>query len=282
MQIDPFFQVPQHTHPTSAGEVQLPLLFKEADAVLAMFLCDLDRVKQQLEGTGLEPALVIGRQAIVILAIYDFLQSTIGPYRSVPLTIPVWRDKGFRPISPWRELFQRADKRHMGYYMVSAATNTALSYTTGRELWGFPKHMARIDYQQQRSRLGCRVYVGDEPLLEFGGIGFPISWNMQLDSNMFSIRQDQLLRTLVNTRGRFRAYFPMGYRLHVGDREHPFTQTARVLGLHGKRPLAVVTSSDYQGRMDEGAVVEKRQPVTTGCAHGKSVNRPKQPAQLLA
>ena len=257
MQIEPFFQVPQHTHATSAGEVKLPLLFKEADAVLALFLCDLDLVRQQLEGTGLEPALVLGRQAIVGLAIYDFMHCNIGAYRTVPLAIPVWRDQGFRPVSAWRELFLRADKRHMGFYMISAATSTNSSCTAGRELWGFPKHLVQIDYSLQGTRLACRVSNGDSSILEFSGSGFPLSWLAQLDMTLFSIKQDLLLRTLLNTRGRFRVHFPLGYQLRLGSADHPVSRPMRALGLHGKRPLVLITCTDYQGRMQEGVAVEQ-------------------------
>ncbi|HEX4937894.1 MAG TPA: acetoacetate decarboxylase family protein [Candidatus Kapabacteria bacterium] len=257
MQIEPFFQVPQHPHATSAGDVQLPLLYKEADAVLTLFLCDLDRVRQQLEGTGLEPALVVGRRAIVTMAIYDFIHCNIGAYHTLPVSIPVWRDQGFRPRSAWRELFLPADKRHMGFYMLSAPTSSNASCTAGRELWGFPKHLVEIDFKLQGTRVACRMSAGHDSLLEFGGRGVPLSWIMQLDINLFSIKQDLLLRTLLNTRGRFRAHFPFGYQLRLGSTDHPATRPLRALGMDRKRPLALITCADYQGRMQEGVAVER-------------------------
>ena len=257
MQIDPFFQVPMHTHTTSAGEVELPLLIKEADCTIALFLCSRDRVWQQLEGSGMQPALEFGRHALVGMSLYNVEQSNFGPHRCMVLSIPVVRQRGFRPVSPWRELFARADKRHMGFYPLSIMTNSALKTTVGRELWGFPNYLSQVDFELRESRIACRVSNGPQTLMELTGNGFRICRAKRLDYNMFSRLNNQLLRALLVTRGQFHAQFPLGYRLRLGAASHPLTDQLRALELDGKRPLALVSSSNYQARMQEGVVVEQ-------------------------
>lgn len=259
MQIDPFFQVPLHSHPTSRGAVELPVLLKEGDCVNALFLCQLDRVRQQLEGTGLEPALTLGQQTLVSLVMFDFVQTSIGPYRTLVLSVPVWRESGFRPRSPWRELFVAADHRHMGFYTLCAPSNTLASTTSGRELWGLPKTLSRIDFMLDGARMGCRVSNGVQPVAEFSGRGARIAPAPCLDFNLFSIHQNRLLRTLIHTRGQFHCHNPLGFRLTVGDVQHPLAQTLNALGLHGRRPVLLLGSTNFQGRMQEGVMVEQRE-----------------------
>ena len=266
MQIDPFFQVPLHTHSTSAGEVQLPLLFKEADAAITLFRCDRNRVEKQLEGTGLQPALVLGRHALVSICLYNMVHTNIGSYCIALLAVPVHRQRGFRPISPWRELFEPADKRHMGFYMLSAMTSSPMCAVSGRELWGFPKHLGQVDFNLQGSALHCRAYNGPQTLMELSGTGFPLCRVKHLDFNLFSILQDYLIRTLLVTRGKFHARFPLGYRLRVGPVPHPFCDQLRALDLDGRHPLLLISSSDYQARMQEGVAVESL-PATEPLPH---------------
>ena len=259
MQIDPFFQVPLHSHGTSAGNIELPILLKEADATIALFVCERERVENQLEGTGMQPALVFGRHALVAICLYNFENSNIGPHRIALLAVPVWRRQGFRPISPWRELFAHADKRHMGFHMLSTMTDSKLCETSGRELWGFPHQMSHIDFHLNHSRLQCRVSNGAQTIMELSGTGFPMARIKSLDFNMFSVRQQELLRTLLVTRGHFNVQFPLGYRLRAGSTTYSLTRQLQELKLDGKHPLVLISSTDFQGRMQEGVAVEQLQ-----------------------
>lgn len=256
MQIDPFFQVPQRSYPTSHGNIQLPVLFKEADAIITLFSCQRDRVCDQLAGTGLTPALVFGNQALVSITLYNFEISSIGPYRTAMLAIPVVRSRSRSGRSPWRELFLPADKRHMGFYLLGSCANTPVATASAKEIWGYNKQLTQIDFSLRESRLHCRVSDGVSTLLQLRGTGLRLASIKTLEFNMFSFRHNALLRTLLNTRGRFDAQLPLRYRLEVGDREHPLTQSLNALNLHGKSPLMVLASTDYQGRMNEGVIVE--------------------------
>lgn len=261
MQIDPYFQIPQRPVATTRGPVQLPMFFKEGDYVLALFLARRDRVQHLLADSSFTPAMVLGRYAVVSLVMANFNVCSDRPHAIASLAVPVCRKHGFQPVSPWRELFNRADQRHMGFYLLHCLTDDDHSMVVSREIWGHQKSMADIDLQLNGGRLNCQVreYGAGQPLLAFGGVGPRLGRLRPLSFTMFSWRKHQLLRSILDSRFPLDCRFALGFRLYLGDQDHPAINDFRTLGLNGKRPLVLLSSDCYQGRYDEGTVIEELQ-----------------------
>lgn len=262
MQIDPFFQVPQHTVSTSIGNVLVPVLLKEGDYNIALFTVDRDRTQDLLENTGMAPAWVLGNKTIAVLVMADFTVCSVRPYRMISLSLPVTRQQGFQPIAPWKEVFSRADQRHMGFYLASSTVDNVQMTKVGAEIWGHPKSHANIEYDLKGSHIECNAscsYSGED-LLRFSGSGMRFFRIPSLSYNMFSLVGNQLQRALLNTRGMYNVHLPMGFRLQVGNGNQLMTQQLRQLNLNGKRPLIVLSTSQFQGRYNEGATVEQVEP----------------------
>lgn len=258
MQIDPFFQVPQRTLETASGSVEVPVLYKEGDYSMALFCTHRHRAQALLRHTGLRPAMTFGNYAIVSLVMAKFTHCSESNYSIAALAVPVSRSQGFQPVSPWRELFSRADQRHMGFYLVNCPTDNLRMMHIGREVWGHPKCPANIDLELESSGLQCQVQCmqTQQPLFEFAGRG-PKVWKMQpLGFNMFSILNDQMIRAILEIRSPFSVHLPFGFRLKLNTTDHPITRPMRKLGLDGKRPLVVISTNLFQGRFNEGVVIE--------------------------
>lgn len=257
MQIDPFFQVPQRSVNTSMGAVEVPVLYKEGDYSIALFCTLRERVEALLAGTSFVPAMTFGRYAIVGLVMANFTLCSATPYSIASLAVPVSRLRGFRPISPWRELFSKADQRHMGFYLMNCHTSSPRMVAVGREVWGHIKFPSRVEMSLHKATLNCRVECmeGNIPLLQFGGYGPRIGQIRPMGFNMFSILNDQVMRSILDTRAPYDVRFPFGFKLQLGA-EHPTTLPLRKLGLNGKRPLAVISTDRFQGRFNEGVVIE--------------------------
>lgn len=65
MTTEQFFRVPRTVHHTSAGLVELPILYFDASNVIALFEADLRGATQLLEPQGLEPASVRDGKALL-------------------------------------------------------------------------------------------------------------------------------------------------------------------------------------------------------------------------
>lgn len=258
MQIDPFFQVPQHAVMTSLGEAQLPLLFKEGDYSIFLFVVSKRKVESLLQGTGLRPAVTFGNRTFVALVMGHYSITSYKPFRFASLAISVERQFGFRPTSPWKEIFSRPDHRHMGFYFLNSLLDNQDMVTMGKEIWGFPHSFGGIQLAIEESRVRSLVECAHTRKTLFGldsaGLRF---WRMSaLEFTMFSVRGNHILRTLFNTRCNLDLSLPLRFRLRLGDGQHPMVENLRLLGLDNRRPLLCLNTHQFQGRIHEGSVVE--------------------------
>ena len=259
MQIDPFFQVPQHPISTSVGQVQLPVLLKEGDYCVSLFMVDRSKLKTDLAPLGMKPAWVLGKKAIVVLVMADFTVCSVSPYRMISLSYPVVRQQGFQPVSPWREVFSEADERHMGFYLASSHVDSVYMSKVGSEVWGHPKSHANIDYDLNGKHIHCTATcsASGDNIMRFSGKGTRFFRIPSLNYTMFSVLKKQVKRALLNTRGMYDVHIPMGFKLEIGNAQHLMSQQMANIGLNGKRPLIVLSTKQFQGRYHEGTVVEE-------------------------
>ena len=258
IQIDPFFQVPLYTQDFSRGEIQLPILIKDSTAVYCQFVAPREKVANLLRDKPLDPAFVLGSKALVGLTVQANHQSTVGTHVNMDLVIPVTRQTGFKRPSSWQEIRMSGDRRHMGFYVSDSALDSPVMLSAGREVWGYPKFMAQMLTRFKGAQLysECNDFDGRKGIVRLTGFGPRLFRVPSIDLTMFSLKGNELLRSLVNTRGSFHLHWPLGFRLQVGDSDHPMAQRLRYLGLDNARPLVVFSCDDYQARMNAGVTVD--------------------------
>lgn len=257
---DMFFAVPRNTATTSAGPIDLPILYRDVSNVIAMFRARRDTVEDLLSGTGLEPALGIARDALVAIAFYEYRQTSVGAYNEVGVATFV-RPTG-RPASRlgFADLYRPVDARVTGACVIDLPVTTAIANAAGRELWGYPKFVTDIAFRLERRRFECTIADpgGDAPIATFAGrlgLGVPAP---PMSLVTFSNRRDDLVRTHIHVRGAVRARGGGGLRLTVGSSRHPMAERLRRLGLDGARPFLVMTTDRFQSRLDAGVAIGGR------------------------
>ncbi len=265
---DPFFRVPRTRHPTSAGVVELPILYHDCTQVQAYFLCEPERVEQALAGSGLRAGLHLGRRALVAMAFYEYRGTSIGSYNEVGLAVPVVAATRRPSAWTWPDLFRRVDhpRRDVGYRVLHLPVTTAAANAAGRELWGLPKFVTEIPFAFDAECFrGAVLDPADGSTIcaleGRPGIGLP---SPTLDLLLYSELAGQRLRTTVNTRGHTRGFAAGSVRLEIGGSQHPMAETLRTLGLHGASPLLLGLTPDFQSRLNAGvATASADQPART-------------------
>lgn len=258
IQVDPFFQVPLYAQDFSRGEVQLPILVQDGSALYCQFFAPLDRVNQLLQDKPIEPVFVLGNRALVGVVLNECNQSTVGSYVNLDLVIPVTRQTGFKRPSAWQEIRMNSDRRHMGFHVTDSALDNQVMLAAGKEVWGYPKFMAQMKARFDGPRIysECNEPDGRKGIVRIVGSGPRLIRFPSIDLTMFTFKGNELLRSLINTRGHFYWHWPLGFRLQVGDSQHPMAQRLRFLGLDNARPISVLSCTDYQARMNAGATVD--------------------------
>jgi hypothetical protein len=255
---DSFFQVEQQTCPTSAGDVALPILYYDTSCVQVFYLCDPQAAAAALAGSGLQPALHLGRRVLAAVAFFEYRDTGVGAYNEVGIAIPVVPETTSASPWRWRELFMDVDNpaRTLGFHILHLPVTTAIANAGGRELWGYPKFVTAIDTEFSRQRLYGVVYDPDasEVIVTMDGRPGPGMRGRTLSLMLYSRRGGTRLRATVNIRGTTHMHLPGSVRLHTGRTAHPMAQMLRSLGMDGTKPLMVTRCDDFQSRLNAGVV----------------------------
>jgi hypothetical protein len=256
---DPFFQVPQTGHATTQGDVDLPILYFDTSTLLAFFVADRDAVEAKLSGTGLQPALTIGGRALVGVAHYEYRRTGVGSYNEVGVALPVLPEGAPAPRNPIQALYGSVDERHLGFHILDLPVTTPLANAAGRELWGYPKFVAPIPFHLNRKSFESSVMDpdGHGDIFTLSGRLLPALPVPPMSLVLYSHRGEDLLRTIVNVRGRTNLRLGRSLELRVGDSTHRMANNLRDLGLDGAHPAIVMDTHRFQSRLNAGVPVAK-------------------------
>ena len=256
-QADPFFQYPRETRKTSQGDVDFPVYYYDVTNLIAVFRAHPDGVERLLQGSGLKPALGLFGKPLVFLSFYEYRETSIGPYNEVGVAIPVLPQGAKSSHSNLFDLLRSVDKSQLGFYVVDLPVTTEAANAAGREFWGFPKFVADIPFKLEGNAFSSEVKDSEGScILQLNGklnLGIKTS---PLSAVTYSRLDSKTLRAVINVRGSNRAHPGHGLKLSLGDSQHHMAQNLRTLGLDNQRPLMVLSSSDFQSRLNLGAVID--------------------------
>jgi len=249
-----FDGVRQSEQRTSAGAAELPILYRDASVAQLYY-----RVRPALAAAtlpeGLEPLVVAGR-ALVVLAIFDYRETTIGPYGELGLAVMAKRE-GAR-ISWRRALRTRfVAPQTLGLHVLNLPVTMERARAAGVELWGYPKYVTSIDTDFDARGLRCRL--GDELRLEILGRRGLVAGGLPMCT--LSASDGRWLRTVVRTSGRGR-WSRARVRTDLRG-EGPTRTTFERLGLDRTQPSALFVCERFQAILPLGEDVVEAPVVAT-------------------
>ncbi len=154
------------------------------------------------------------------------------------------------------DLLRAPRERNVGAWVVDLPVTTEAANAAGREIWGYPKFVTRIDFSMEAREFASTVYdpQGREICVLAGdlGVGVPIP---PMSLMTFTQLAGELVRTHVDVRAPTRLHPRSGLRLRLGDSEHDMTTHLRMLGLEGAKPRAVVSTRHFQSKLWAGSRV---------------------------
>jgi hypothetical protein len=190
---DDFFSgVTQEPVQTSAGECQLPILYRDGSVIGLMYRIAPEVVAPLITHEEFEPFTLMGK-AIVQLVVFEYRDTTIGPYNEVALAVEIKR-RGSSP-STWGALVNAKGQPSYGSTFLNLPVTSASANAAGREIWGYPKYV--VDIQTEFSdecvhavqKGEFDLTVGPPGWLETPGIPFVL----------MSVKDGQVIRTIVPT-----------------------------------------------------------------------------------
>lgn len=145
---------------TSTGQCNVPILYHDGSLLVIGYRIDPKLAGTVLDSKALEPFVMFGK-AIVLLCIFEYRSTTIGPYHEIGVGLYAKRT-GTSP-SLFGFLGNLRKCEDIGLYVASLPVSTQASLVAGTELWGFPKYVA--DIKTAFGPNGVEVTLGNEFVL---------------------------------------------------------------------------------------------------------------------
>ena len=231
---------------TSAGPCDLPIFYKDTSFLTLIYRVD-PAAAAPLVDPAFEPWVVLGK-GLVLLCLFDYRTTTIGPYGEIGLGALVKR----RATSPslLRAALDMRKEKDAGLFIFNLLVLTAKACAAGRELWGYPKYVTPID--ASFTAAGARIALGSELVVTMGpsrGLS-----TRGLPFVLFSVNEGRVPRTIVDVDNQVRWGGAATAEVAItGD--GPTSRTVKALGLDRAKPALAFRTDAMRSILPAGVQV---------------------------
>ena len=120
-----------------------PLTYPKLQGVMFFLPISYSRACE-LIGKEISPIRISPQKALLGLTIFDFIDSPVGPYREMALTIPVSLNNPFKP-SFVPLIFQKTLNKYFALYTVMLGMNTLHGQKHASQIFGYPIYDDLLD-----------------------------------------------------------------------------------------------------------------------------------------
>ena len=189
---------------TSSGPVEIPIEYRGTRAFMAAFPARVDKVRKILPTPLLKPVLITPFTAICGIVVFRYENTTIGPYNELAVLFPVL----YRPILnvPILPALLEGKLKNFGYYIWHLPVTTRIAYDAGVEIWGYPKFVGEISWEENGGFRSTLKKDGEEVLTLVVGKSARRAGLKEetLSFTTFSVKEGKLLRTVIPAQGKIR------------------------------------------------------------------------------
>ena len=225
----------------------LPAIYRDGRVAAGAFPVSFARVRQCVP-PELYPIELPGSRGLVILCSFDYIDSTLGPYREFGIGIVVSSERRFGSL---RALDLISTHPTTGAWLLALPVTSELACRGGVELFGYPKSVASIDVHYSFSF--CTVIVEENPSQSVR-MTLPLRWGPRFPVRRlvtYSQKDGHLLRVLFETEWRVTISSGNGARLELGNSEQGLPRILRQLELP-RTPLFVLHGDRFRAILSAG------------------------------
>ena len=247
-----FDGVERKTVQTSAGDCDMPILYRDGSMLTLGYRVDAARAAELVAGP-FEPWVVMGK-AIALFCAFEYRDTSIGPYGEIGVGLLIKR-KGTSPSL----LAALADLRRVeaaGLFVVNLPVTTQEAFAAGSELWGYPKYVASIDTKFEEDHV--HVALGDELEVSIGHRGMLRTPGFPLV--LYSTLGDRILRTIVDVDFKVDWGGASSTKITLKN-EGPTSKTLAHLGMDALKPSFAFRTNEFCSLLPLGKEMGTYKPI---------------------
>lgn len=233
------------------GGVSLPIVCHRARAYFAAFPCPIKALSALVPDPRIKPISLWPGKGTLTIAIFDYQETSIGPYIEVAIGIPCrFRKTTAVPLLP---LLGERWLEDVGHWVLSVPVTTEIAERAGRAVWGYPKYVGDIEIQASDTRVTCVVSEGGNAAIR-AQIDRPgPSKLLQLPLRTYSIQGGDLLLTEAAIDG-VGVSKNFGLSASLALDPHPRNEALRDLPPELVAPVEVRWFDEYRIKFDRARV----------------------------
>ncbi len=236
--------------PVSAFTVQgrtiaVPVCVRDAVSTTAIFAVRSSVVRALIAEPSLHVPEIVPGRALCVLAAVEYLDNDLGCYNELAVSFFVTRG-GRRPV-PLVGLLGGFRRGSVASYIHRLPVTTTFSRDAGHDIWGFPKTVEQIDFEDAAGRRSCRLVAGGRHVLTLSVKRGGARTMPDTAQQLYASAGGRLVRTRSTMAGDGVGMRLGGARLTLGD--HPWADELRGLGLPA-RPLCSTSMEHMRARFE--------------------------------
>ena len=228
------------------AEIALPIRYWRTDCFMALFAADLGAVRALLPSHRLHPVRVTGNKAVVAVGVFNYLETSVGPYGEIAVSPLCTLDRAAPPVLPLAAGYLRG----MSGFVAHLPVTTRIAREAGRRVWGYPKFVADMDFDLSPERQRVEMSEDGQEImsLEVRRRGHVALETAPLTT--YTAHDGRLVRTRIAIRGHVAtALGPANGELLLGD--HPVAREIAALGID-RKPLVTRTYLSHSAILPAG------------------------------
>lgn len=238
----------------SGHHFRIPILYRDASAVTAIFPARAKVAARMLPHAGLTPTPLAPGVASVAVTFFEYRDTDIGPYNEMAVSIPCVF--GEQPVPFWT-VARQMRRRTLSAYVLQLPVTTEIARVGGVELYGFPKIVAPVEYSTEGRHFEGSLHADGRRVLGLGGRlpdsdeeDVPFRWIT------YSMREGRLMEANVTVRADTLAVARGGRAMELDlDESHPIATQLRDL-LISRRPLHVEHAGRFRSILHAPSCLE--------------------------
>lgn len=148
------------------NDINTPVKYPDATARMVFFPISFEKAEKLISNNRLIPVRFLGKRAVLGITIFDYVESDVGAYRELALSIPVLKDPKFR--CPFLPLIFDGLFKNFGFYTVLLAMNNDIGRIHSKKIFGYPTYSKNInvDINKNEKTLFISVKEGKEKIID--------------------------------------------------------------------------------------------------------------------
>ncbi len=218
---------------SSGVRINLPERYYDWSWMNAFFTVPASKIQKLLPSRKLKPLLIMPGLSMIGLTAMEYRKiADVSPYNEFSIAVPVQYEPTVNvPGLPvlFHPMFypQRYRKFGMFIHHLPVTTQDALDF--GVEIWGYPKIIADIIFEDVGMVRRCQLRAEGKDIVTLE-VKKMATKALDIDLHTYTVKDGQLLRTPVQTRGQYGiTSLPGGASYTLGD--HPIAEELKSLGM---------------------------------------------------